>query len=110
MTGLRDRIVELIDPSHNRQDWSEQERAAYEEAAKDSFEAGWQAMLQVRADRILDLLRDERAELQRWRELFAGGPDTPCRTTWREDTSYPDMPKIECCEVPMSELRAVSRG
>ena len=29
--------------------------------------------------------------------LFAGGPDTPCRTTW------PDG--VECVEVPMADLR-----
>lgn len=30
--------------------------------------------------------------------LFAGGPDTPCRTTWHGTT--------ECVEVPLDDLRA----
>ena len=30
--------------------------------------------------------------------LFAGGPDTACRTTWPEG--------VECVEVPMADLRA----
>jgi hypothetical protein len=42
-----------------------------------------------------------------FRELFAGGPDTPCRTTWREDPARPDCSaaSIECVEVPVDALR-----
>lgn len=48
--------------------------------------------------------RAEKAEraLERVQELFAGGPDTPCRTTW------PDG--IECVEVPMADLRDALDG
>ena len=41
--------------------------------------------------------------------LFAGDPDTPCRTTWRHQAghSLPGAPadRIECVEVPLDELR-----
>jgi hypothetical protein len=42
--------------------------------------------------------------------LFAGGPDTPCRTVWRgaEVGSGPfEYVQIECVEVPVADLRAV---
>jgi hypothetical protein len=40
-----------------------------------------------------------------FRDLFAGGPDTSCRTTWRfDDRPYAD--RVECVEVPLDDLRA----
>lgn len=36
-------------------------------------------------------------------ELFSGGPDTPCRTTWRAKIEHA---AVECVEVPLGELRA----
>lgn len=57
----------------------------------------------------LDRLQAERERIE---QLFAGGPDTPCRTTWRPEPSTPDCSaaSIECVEVPMSDLRAVLDG
>ncbi len=46
--------------------------------------------------------------LRPFEELFAGGPDTACRTTWREDPTISECSaaSIECVEVPMADLRA----
>lgn len=49
--------------------------------------------------------------LRPFRELFSGGPDTPCRTTWRgivlwDDGSSDDTNRQECVEVPLDEVRA----
>ena len=56
-------------------------------------------------------LRDQIAAV---RVLFSGGPDTVCRTTWREGgwIRIPDMklPSIECVEVPMDDLRDALDG
>jgi hypothetical protein len=42
--------------------------------------------------------------LARIEALFNGGPDTPCRTTWRKGN--PDgWGDVECVEVPMADLR-----
>jgi hypothetical protein len=40
-------------------------------------------------------------------ELFGGGPDTSCRTTYRESPNLAGEPPfmIECVEVPIDELR-----
>lgn len=39
--------------------------------------------------------------------LFAGGPDTPCRTLWRATEGLiGEWAEIECVEVPLDELRA----
>lgn len=48
-------------------------------------------------------------------ELFSGGPDTACRTTWRESAELAgcSAASIECVEVPMADLRsafAAARG
>lgn len=52
-------------------------------------------------DNTIAILQRERAQAEaentRIRRLFAGGPDTPCRTTWRYGVEY--------VEVPMSDLR-----
>jgi hypothetical protein len=37
--------------------------------------------------------------------LFAGDPDTPCRTTYRREPGALDV-RTECVEVPLDELRA----
>lgn len=53
--------------------------------------------------------------LQRIYNLFASGPDTICRTTWRR-TEYPPVPlvldrgAVECVEVPMEDLRDALDG
>lgn len=54
--------------------------------------------------------RDEaRAQVQRVRELFDGGPDTSCRTTWRREAGWSlpgsTAPLTECVEVPLDGLR-----
>jgi hypothetical protein len=51
--------------------------------------------------------RLQRVRLQAVEELFAGGPDTPCRTTWREHRLMlpGDSWREECVEVPMADLR-----
>lgn len=41
------------------------------------------------------------ARLARIEALFSGGPDTVCRTTWRESFAE----HVECVEVPMADLR-----
>ena len=56
-----------------------------------------------------------RRELDAVRELFAGGPDTSCRTTWRRTyqgggTFKVSSPPVECVEVPLDDLRAVLGG
>lgn len=51
--------------------------------------------------------RDEavrREVLAPFKELFGGGPDTPCRTTWHP-TPWAGV-NVECVEVPMDDLRA----
>jgi len=58
------------------------------------------------------IIADLWAEAEAVRALFAGGPDTPCRTTWRPEYSMPDCSaaSTECVEVPLDELRAVLDG
>lgn len=50
------------------------------------------------------------AALDPFAALFAGGPDTPCRTTWRRPPGHSLPGNIglttECVEVPVDELRA----
>lgn len=42
-----------------------------------------------------------------FRELFAGGPDTPCRTVYRpEEAGAGVWVNTECVEVPLDEVRA----
>ena len=50
------------------------------------------------------LINGQLDRLQRIEQLFAGGPDTPCRTTWRKE-NYPGIPAVECVEVPLDDLR-----
>lgn len=39
--------------------------------------------------------------------LFSGGPDTECRTVWREESGMFDVTyRVECVEVPLDSLRA----
>lgn len=69
------------------------------------------------AERLLDALlpvveriADERAAeaLRPFEDLFSGGPDTACRTTWREapiEERAEGIPPAECVEVPMDDLR-----
>lgn len=48
-----------------------------------------------------------RAKVARVEELFAGGPDTPCRTAWRESPGlFGAAVRVECVEVPIDDLRA----
>lgn len=57
---------------------------------------------QVAAD-----LRAAAEVLRVFEELFAGGPDTACRTTWRSSDVMPECSaaSTECVEVPMADLR-----
>lgn len=56
------------------------------------------AVIEHRENYIATLQRERaQAENTRIRRLFADGPDTPCRTTWRYGVEY--------VEVPMSDLR-----
>lgn len=52
--------------------------------------------------RLAEALAAERAKVARVEALFAGGPDTPCRTTWAETM----WDRVECVEVPINDLRA----
>lgn len=49
------------------------------------------------------------AALEPFEALFAGDPDTPCRTTWRREPGHSlagsAVPLVECVEVPIDELR-----
>lgn len=52
---------------------------------------------------VAPLIEKERDRtLAPFKELFVGGPDTPCRTTWPNDGN---AGPIECVEVPMADLR-----
>jgi hypothetical protein len=55
---------------------------------------------------VIRARRDAREQaLRPFRELFSGGPDTPCRTVYRfDDCPYDD--RVECVEVPLDALRA----
>lgn len=59
------------------------------------------------ADLWKDLVRTSKStkpdRLQRIHSLFSGGPDTPCRTTWRPSSI--EGYAIECVEVPINDLR-----
>lgn len=64
------------------------------------------------ADRLAPLLAQARREgaeqaLAPLQELFSGGPDTVCRTTWLHPRSLlaEHWIWIECVEVPMADLR-----
>lgn len=49
-----------------------------------------------------------RAALEAFEALFSGEPDTPCRTTWRDEWAPPaggPVARIECVEVPIEALR-----
>jgi hypothetical protein len=54
------------------------------------------------ARNALPWLLAQAAMAERMRALFAGGPDTPCRTVWDEG--------IECVSVPMADLAAALGG
>lgn len=57
--------------------------------------------------RIAQALANARARgAKPFEELFAGGPDTVCRTTWRDEDVWNGEARTECVEVPMDELRA----
>jgi len=49
-------------------------------------------------DRALMRAAKAEAKAQAIEALFAGGPDTPCRTTWPHG--------VECVEIPLDDLRA----
>ena len=71
-----------------------------QEALHDAYLAGREVLLAA--------LEAAEAKLAAVESLFAGGPDTVCRTTWREH-GLPDrygIPRQECVEVPMEALRA----
>jgi len=53
-----------------------------------------------------DELEDLRAFKARHEALFAGGPDTPCRTTWHTT----ELGATECVEVPIEDLRWAMSG
>ena len=46
--------------------------------------------------------------LRVFEDLFAGGPDTSCRTVWDESEAIPALGvgPLECVSVPMADLRA----
>lgn len=52
--------------------------------------------------------RGREAALRPFEDLFADGPDTVGRTTWREEEFLRGQPpeRIECVEVPLYDLRA----
>ena len=59
---------------------------------------------------VVERIADERAAeaLRPFEDLFSGGPDTACRTTWREapiEERAEGIPPAECVEVPMDDLR-----
>lgn len=54
-------------------------------------------------------MREIENRLQRIYNLFKGGPDTVCRTTWRHGESL-DGTATECVEVPMEDLRDALDG
>jgi hypothetical protein len=60
------------------------------------------------SDRAVQELLAEVRRLKNWqlgiRQLFAGGPDTPCRTTHR-DPVWGITSGEECVEIPMEDLR-----
>jgi hypothetical protein len=87
--------------SHARTHWLRAESA---EAERDNL----RALLAERDQQLVDTARDlgtTRARLLAVETLFAGGPDTPCRTTWRNEFALAGP--TECVEVPMDDLRAV---
>lgn len=45
------------------------------------------------------------AALAPFEALFAGEPDTPCRTTWRNEDVWNGEARTECVELPLDELR-----
>jgi len=47
--------------------------------------------------------RGRQRGVQPFRDLFAGGPDTACRTRHRPDGPYGST--VECVEVPLDDLR-----
>jgi hypothetical protein len=57
------------------------------------------------ADRrtLLHIIDEYRERLYKINDLFSGGPDTVCRTTWRHGDS--SGAAIECVEVPLEDLR-----
>jgi hypothetical protein len=57
----------------------------------------------VRADAVVE---GREQALRPFRDLFAGGPDTPCRTTYRDEDVWNGTARTECVEVPLDEVRA----
>jgi hypothetical protein len=86
-------------------------RLSHVEAERDGWQAraatnreGWAQML-ARAESAEAERDDLRVRLLAVETLFADGPDTPCRTTWRNEFALAGP--TECVEVPMDDLRAV---
>lgn len=74
-----------------------------DESARQVGSPAVERTLDSRIVALIDALRAEREKVERVETLFSGGPDTSCRTTWRnEHWSY----AIECVEVPVAALRA----
>lgn len=77
----------------------------------DRGSVGLQRQAQQQAERIVDLMLPtiREAALRPFEELFSGGPDTACRTTYRDDSGAApelEVPPTECVEVPLDDLRA----
>ena len=68
------------------------------------------ALMAPQIDRLADALTEAQGRERRIDALFAGGPDTPCRTTWYQEGCPDVYPAIECVEVPMADLRAALSG
>jgi hypothetical protein len=100
-------------------DPTEEEQQLVEEAllcvAVDSEVAHWPTVAgylaaEVRRLRAATADAEERGRqrgVQPFRDLFSGGPDTSCRTTWRHTPGTPFTPEgqVECVEVPLDDLR-----
>ncbi len=73
-------------------------------AATDLSEASVERARAVQAESELKAANERLARVD---ELFNGGPDTPCRTTYR-DNGYEGVfaAVVDCVEVPMEDLRA----
>ena len=84
------------DPHFNDQQRTNQHRTHLAEHIGARFAAEREALIRE---------RDEaRAKVERVEALFAFGPDTACRTTWREYGG------TACVELPLDDLRAALAG
>jgi hypothetical protein len=71
--------------------------------------------IQMNEDRVPDpagwnRIQELENRLRKIHRLFAGGPDTPCRTTWRPEDTLTETIRVECVEVPMEDLREALDG